>query len=475
MYNRGAKYVSVFKAYDIRGIYGEELTPDFANGLGRALVSHFGAKCIAVGRDIRDSGPELHESFLNGIINSGCDVMDLGVTTTGVLYRASIDLNVDVSVMITASHNPPEYNGFKICKGTLPVAGEEIQDLRRTMESGKFKQGKGSIVPMSEFEDSYLDVIVSNAGKPKRRVRVALDCGNAVPGPLAVEALERIGAEVIPIHCTWDSSFPHHPPDPTRKENMTDLSSAVIENSCEFGIGMDGDGDRIGVVDEKGLFIHPDRLMSIFVKDLLTSVDLDSEEEARRVFYDVKCSMALEECIRESGGIPVMVRTGHSFMKKTLKDNPLSPMAGEMSGHFFLNDRWPGFDDSIYNASRLLEIVGRDPSPSRGGLKFSERFVDLPNYPSTDEVKISLNGDRDDTMREIIDSFSDMEYSEVDGIRVRYENGWYLCRPSNTEPILVMRAEGRSRKALEMILADVDSRIGHMLDLNKLIPGADLS
>lgn len=170
-----------------------------------------------------------------------------------------------------------------------------------------------------------------------------------------------------------------------------------------------------------------------------------------------------------------MVRTGHSFMKKTLRDNPMSPMAGEMSGHFFLNDRWPGFDDSIYNASRLLEIVGRDPSPSSGGVKFSERFDDLPNYPSTDEVKIPLIGNRDDVMREIVDSFSDMEYSEVDGIRVRYEDGWYLCRPSNTEPILVMRAEGRSRKALEMILTDVDSRIGSMLDLGKLILGTDLS
>lgn len=472
MCNRAAKHVSVFKAYDIRGIYGDELTPDFANRLGRAIVSHFDAECIAVARDIRDSSPHLHESFLDGIINSGCDVMDLGITTTGVLYRASMDLDVDVSIMITASHNPPEYNGFKICKGTLPVAGEEIQDLRKTMESGEFREGKGNLIPTDGFQDLYLDVIMSNAGKPERQIRVALDCGNAVPGPLAVEALERIGAEVIPVHCTWDSSFPNHPPDPTRKENMTDLSSVVLENGCEFGIGMDGDGDRIGVVDEEGIFIHPDRLMSIFVRDLLSSVDRDSGDEARKVFYDVKCSMALEECIEESGGIPVMVRTGHSFMKKTLRDNPMSPLAGEMSGHFFLNDRWPGFDDSIYNASRLLEIVGRSPSPSNGGMRFSERFNDLPNYPSTDEAKIPLVGKRDDVMSAIVDSFSDMEYSEVDGIRVRYENGWYLCRPSNTEPILVMRAEGRSRDALEKILNDVDSRIGHMLDLGKLLRDA---
>ena len=461
--------MSVFKAYDIRGIYGEELTPEFANRLGRAVVCHFDANSIAVGRDIRDSGPLLHRSFLDGIISSGCDVMDLGITTTGALYRASMDLEVDVSIMITASHNPPEYNGFKICKGTLPVAGEEIQELRKTMESGEFREGKGRLIPAGDFQDLYLDVIMSNVGTLKRPVKVALDCGNAVPGPLAVKALQKVGAEVVPVHCTWDSSFPNHPPDPTRKENMSDLSAAVIENACEFGIGMDGDGDRIGVVDEEGRFIHPDRLMSLFVGDLLSSIDENSGDEARKIFYDVKCSMALEEIIEELGGIPVMVRTGHSFMKKLLRENPKSPMAGEMSGHFFLNDRWPGFDDSIYNACRLLEIVGRVSSPSRGGLKFSERFHQLPNYPSTDEAKIPLLGDRDDVMSRIIDSFSDMRYSEVDGIRVRYEDGWYLCRPSNTEPILVMRAEGRTGDALEKILRDVDSRIGSMLDLTNLL------
>ncbi|MBK70368.1 MAG: phosphomannomutase/phosphoglucomutase, partial [Euryarchaeota archaeon] len=270
-----------------------------------------------------------------------------------------------------------------------------------------------------------------------------------------------------PIHCSWDNAFPNHPPDPTRIENMADLARAVTENDCEFGIGMDGDGDRIGVVDELGRFIHPDRLMALFAKDVLSGRQGLSEEE-RVVFYDVKCSLALEEAILEYGGIPKMVRTGHSFMKRELDRNPSSPLAGEMSGHFFIHDKWPGFDCSLYNAARLLEIVGRDPSPSEGGPSFSSRFSSLPNYPSTEEVKIPLHGKREDVMSAVRDSFSDVECSTVDGIRARYEDGWYLCRPSNTEPILVMRAEGRTEAALDSILADVNARLGEMMDLSAL-------
>ena len=459
--------MSVFKAYDIRGIAGEELTPQFAGRLGKTIVTHLNARCIAVARDIRESGPALHDSFIEGVIDSGCDVMDLGITTTGVLYRASKDLDVDVSVMITASHNPPEYNGFKICKGTLPMAGEELQELRETMERGDFIEGTGKLIDAQEFQRQYIERVIENVGKPGRKIRVAIDCGNAVPGPLAITVLESIGVDVVPVHCTWDNKFPNHPPDPTRKENMIDLSSAVLDEGCEFGIGMDGDGDRIGVVDENGEFIHPDRLMALFVQDLLAGKE-SMEDDSRKVFYDVKCSMALEEYIESKGGIPVMVRTGHSFMKKLLRENPDSPLAGEMSGHFFLNDKWPGFDDSIYNASRLLEIVGRGVSPEDGGIPFSERFSELPNYPSTDEIKIPLIGEREDVMRSVMDSFSDMEYSDVDGIRVRYDHGWYLCRPSNTEPILVMRAEGRSEESLKRILSDVEARIGSLMDLSSL-------
>ena len=459
--------MSVFKAYDIRGLAGSQLDAEFAHRLGSALVTHVDAKSIAVARDIRESGPELHQAFLQGITEAGADVIDLGITTTGVLYRATVDLSVDAAVAITASHNPPEYNGFKICRGTLPMAGEELQELKATFDAGEFHSGSGTITEMPEFEEQVLQTVMENAGMPQRTIRIAIDCGNAVPGPLTVSLMQKLRVELVPIHCEWDNTFPNHPPDPTRQKNMADLSKAVVENNCEFGIGMDGDGDRIGVVDEQGRFIHPDRLMAVIAADVL--VDRRNGTEAERtVFFDVKCSMALEEAILASGGVPKMVRTGHSFMKRELRSNPEAVMAGEMSGHFFLHDRWPGFDCSLYNAARLLEIVGRDPSPKDGGMSFSQRFANLPDYPSTDETKIPLVAGREETMAAVEGAFADIEKSTVDGIRFRYPDGWYLCRPSNTEPILVMRAEGRDDSALAAIIEDVNSRIGHMLDLTKL-------
>ena len=459
--------MSVFKAYDIRGLAGSQLDAEFARRLGSALVTHLDAESIAVARDIRESGPELHQAFLQGITEAGADVIDLGITTTGVLYRATVDLSVDAAVAITASHNPPEYNGFKICRGTLPMAGEELQELKATFDSGDFHSGSGTITKMPEFEQQVLQTILENAGMPQRSIRVAIDCGNAVPGPLTVSLMQKLGVDLVPIHCGWDNTFPNHPPDPTRQKNMVDLSKAVVDNYCEFGIGMDGDGDRIGVVDEQGRFIHPDRLMAVIAADVLVD-RRDGTEAERTVFFDVKCSMALEEAILTSGGVPKMVRTGHSFMKRELRSNPEAVMAGEMSGHFFLHDRWPGFDCSLYNAARLLEIVGRDPSPKDGGMSFSQRFANLPDYPSTDETKIPLVAGREETMEAVEGAFADMQKSTVDGIRVRYTDGWYLCRPSNTEPILVMRAEGRDDSALAAIIEDVNSRIGHMLDLTKL-------
>ena len=420
--------MSVFKAYDIRGLAGSQLDAEFAQRLGAALVTHLDAKCVAVARDIRESGPELHNAFLQGMTRAGADVIDLGITTTGVLYRATVDLSVDAAVAITASHNPPEYNGFKICRGTLPMAGEELQDLKATFDAGEFRSGSGSITEMPSFEEQVVETIVENAGKPQRSIRIAIDCGNAVPGPLTVKLMKRLDVDLVPIHCEWDNTFPNHPPDPTRQKNMTDLSVAVVENGCELGIGMDGDGDRIGVVDEQGRFIHPDRLMALIAADVLVD-RRDGTEAERTVFFDVKCSMALEEAILASGGIPRMVRTGHSFMKRELRNNPEAVMAGEMSGHFFLHDRWPGFDCSLYNAARLLEIVGRESAPNAGGISFSQRFSNLPDYPSTDETKIPLIDGREETMAAVEQAFADMEKSTEDGIRVRYSDGWYLCRP----------------------------------------------
>ena len=458
----------MFKAYDIRGIAGDEITPEFANRLGKAVATHLDVSAVAVARDIRESGPALHSAFIEGVISTGADVLDLGVTTTGVLYRATVDLPVQAAVAITASHNPPEYNGFKICHGKLPIAGDELQDLKETFDSGKFNEGEGVSREVGGFEDHYIRTVVENAGKPARPVKIVVDCGNAVPGPLATRVMDALGVEAIPLYCEWDSSFPNHPPDPTRPKNMIDLSAAVVEHGAEFGLGMDGDGDRIGVVDEAGRFIHPDRLMAVMAKDVLSNLPEDADDDERTVYFDVKCSMALEEAIESAGGLPKMVRTGHSFMKRELRNNPMSPMAGEMSGHFFLHDRWPGFDDSLYNAARLLEIIGRDSSPLDGGPTFSDRFSFLPDYPSTGEAKIPLPGEREQVLSAVAEAFADMEFSTVDGIRVRYDDGWCLCRASNTEAILVMRAEGRTQAALEAILTDVNVRLGQMLDLSTL-------
>tara|TARA_B100000900_G_scaffold164859_1_gene139924 strand:- start:4119 stop:5507 length:1389 start_codon:yes stop_codon:yes gene_type:complete len=457
--------MSVFKAYDIRGLAQSELDSDFAERLGRALATYLDASKIAVARDIRESGPELHFAFLKGLNASGVDVLDLGITTTGVLYRATVDLEIDAGVVITASHNPPEYNGFKICNGNLPMAGEELQNLRKTFDKNKFKRGKGVVKDYSDFENQYLDTIVSNAGIPQRKMKIAIDCGNAVPGPLTVRLMEMLGVDLIPVHCSWDSKFPNHPPDPTRPENMKDLAKAVVENNAEFGIGMDGDGDRIGVVDQEGRFIHPDRLMTIFVRDILSEREGGTESE-RTIFFDVKCSMALEDAIYSSGGVAKMVRTGHSFMKRELKENPDSPLAGEMSGHFFLNDRWPGFDDSLYNTARLLEIIAREPSPNQGGPKFSDWFDELPEYASTGEAKVPLTMDREEIMKSVEQIFSDLDYSKVDGVRVRYPEGWFLCRPSNTEPILIMRAEANDKAGLIRIKNDVEKRLGSYINLD---------
>ena len=453
--------LETFKAYDIRGIAGSQLSVSFANRLGRALPTFLDCGALAVGRDIRESGPELHEAFVNGLMSAGCDVHDLGICTTGALYSATANLEVDGGVMITASHNPPEYNGFKMCRGTAAMAGDEIQALRDVFESGDFRAGEGQHIDAGDFLTDYVDDVLEKSGQPARSVKVAIDCANAVPGPFMVDLCNQLGCETIAMHCEWDNTFPHHPPDPTRPQNMVELGAKVVETGAEFGIGIDGDGDRVGVVDENGNFIHPDRVLAVFARDILSRVSADASDEARTVIHDVKCSMALEQTIETAGGIAHMMRTGHSFLKQALRENPEVPMAGEMSGHFFFNDRWNGFDDSLYATARLIELVARDNKP------FSALFDGIPTYPSTGEAKVPLTAGRQETMDAVREAYSDMEYSAVDGVRVRYPDGWYLCRASNTEPILVMRAEAGTEENLAAIKTDVETRIGSIINLEK--------
>ena len=466
---------AVFKAYDIRGIAGDPLTASFALRLGRATATYLDCDALAVCRDIRESGPELHAAFVEGLLAGGVDVHDIGIMPTGALYRATLALDVDGGVAITASHNPPEYNGFKFCRGPDAMAGDELQELWSVFEVGEFRDGVGEHIEIDDFLDLYFDAIIDSAGIPERRVRLVIDSGNAVPGPY-IEALVRLlGADATCILCEWDNSYPVHPPDPTRPANMELLGEVVVETGAEFGIGIDGDGDRIGMVDEQGRFVDPDRILALFADDVLSRVPDDASDEARTIIYDVKCSLALEQVIENGGGIPHMMRTGHSFQKLALKRSPEVQLAGEMSGHFFFNDRWSGHDDSLYCVARMLELVGRDPAPDDGGPEFSERMAAFPTYPSTGEGKVPLMGEREETMTFVADAFSDLPCVTVDGIRARFAGddweGWFLCRPSNTEPILVMRAEATSEAGLQTIKDEVERRLGERIELDRFHNG----
>ena len=464
------KAVSAFKAYDIRGIAGKDITTDFSRRLGRAIVEFTQATSIAVGRDIRSSGESLKVALIQGMVESGCTVFDLGVVPTGVVYRSTVDLDIDSAIAITASHNPPEYNGFKIVHEGLPVAGEDLQRLKAVFDSpGQGKANSpGTIISMSDYHHTVIDAIVQDVGPLARRVRVAVDSANAVPGPFMVELCDKLGVDLVDLNCSWDHENPAHPADPTRPENMTQLSDFVASSDCEFGIGVDGDGDRIGVVDERGDFIHPDRLIGVFANDVLADRKGGSSEEGRTILFDVKCSMGIQQAVEASGGIPKMVRTGHSFMKRELSESPEIMFAGEMSGHLFFNDRWNGHDCSMYNSARLIELVARRVGSTHGFANFSDLISIVPSFPATGENKIPYYGDRVVTMMLVEEAFSDMECLKIDGVRVLYPDGWFLCRPSNTEPVLIMRAEAYTRQSLKALLSDVVSRLNGIVDVSKL-------
>jgi phosphomannomutase len=473
--------IQCFKAYDIRGLaYGDgtgELTPVFAYRLGRAMATYLDCSTFAVGRDIRHSSPALADELMRGLVEGGVKVLDLGIVSTGCVYHACWTLPVDGGVMVTASHlSMPTHNGFKMCRGTLPLAGEEIQELKDVFLEGNFREGAGEIVDTPHL-DTYLDAIIASTGPLARPVKVAVDCGNAVPGPAMSTLLDRMGCEHIDLYCDWDASEPNHGADPTRPKNMVDLGTAVVEHGCEFGLGADGDGDRLGAVDEEGRFIYPDRLIALMGEDILANVDASASDEAKTIIYDVKCSMNVETAILNAGGVPHMARTGHSFMKRVLAEMPECKMAAEMSGHIFLADRgWYGFDCSLYNAARLIEVWSRRDSPSEGGPSFSSELDRLaPSLPTTGEVKVPCSeADKLPVVAAITEAFSDRESSTVDGVRVRFNfdgeyAGWYLARKSNTEAVLVMRVEAKTNAHLEAMMKEINDKVAPLIDIEKLL------
>ena len=473
--------VQCFKAYDIRGLSNGdgsgELTPPFAYRLGRAMATYLGCDAFAVGRDIRDSSPALTRELIRGLVEGGVEVHDLGIVSTGCVYHACWTLPVDGGVMVTASHlSMPTHNGFKMCRGTLPLAGEEIQELKDVFLAGEFRVGEGSVRDTPHL-DTYIEAILESTGPIARPVKVAVDCGNAVPGPAMSVLLDRMGVDHVDLYCDWDASEPNHGADPTRPKNMVDLGKAVVEHGCEFGLGADGDGDRIGAADEAGRFIYPDRLIALMGEDVLANVPEDASDEAKTIVYDVKCSLNVETAILNAGGVPHMARTGHSFMKRVLAEMPECLMAAEMSGHIFLADRgWYGFDCSLYNAARLIELWSRKAAPSENGPTFSNELDRLaPGLPTTGEVKVPCEeADKLPVVAAITEAFSDRESSTVDGVRVRFNYdgeycGWYLARKSNTESVLVMRAEARTDAYLALMMDEIKTKVEPLINIEKLL------
>ncbi|MFL1407476.1 phosphomannomutase/phosphoglucomutase [Marinobacter sp. M1N3S26] len=433
---------SIFRAYDIRGIVGDTLTPEIVGVIGRAIGSEAmdrSQDTLCIGYDGRHSSPELAEALARGIMSTGCNVITLGAVPTPVLYFATHHIGTGSGVMVTGSHNPSNYNGLKIMLGGETLSEDSIQKLYQRIQTGDLHQGQGSSTSQDVRRD-YLDRIVSDIAVAAP-LKVVVDAGNGIAGELGPLLLEELGCEVIPLYCDIDGSFPNHHPDPGKPENLQDLIDRVQQEGADVGIAFDGDGDRLGVVTNDGKIIWPDRLMMLFARDVV------SRNPGADVLFDVKCSRRLSGVISSAGGRPVMWKTGHSLMKAKMKETG-ALLAGEMSGHVFFGERWYGFDDGLYAAARLLEILGIEDRQS------SDVFAEFPEDISTPELNLEVT---DEGKFRIIQRLADLaDFGEanittIDGVRVDYPDGWGLCRASNTTPMLVLRFEAESDAALERI------------------------
>lgn len=434
--------MSIFRAYDIRGIVGETLTEAIVEDVGRAVASESLARdcpSIVVGRDGRLSGPALNAALVRGLCAAGGNVIDIGPVPTPVLYYATYALSVGSGVMITGSHNPPEYNGMKIMIDGETLFGPEIQKLARRVEQNDFTSGAGSL-QSRDLVPTYIQRITSDVSLA-RPLKVVADCGNGAAGAVLPQLLKALGCEVIELFCEVDGHFPNHHPDPSQPKNLQDLIAAVAEHHADVGLAFDGDGDRLGVIDGNGKIIWPDRQMMLYAQDIV------QRHPGALILYDVKCSRHLTRAIRDAGGEPLMWKTGHSFMKAKLKESG-ALLAGEMSGHVFFKERWYGFDDALYTAARLLEILARDPRPC------AEIFAQLPDAVSTPELQVFMGeGENFEFMRQFAAQaqFADAQVTTIDGVRADFADGWGLVRPSNTTPSLVLRFEADDEAALARI------------------------
>jgi phosphomannomutase/phosphoglucomutase len=452
---------SIFRAYDIRGVVGSTLNSEVARQIGLAIGSAAldrGQQAVVVGRDGRLSGPQMLNSLAEGLRASGREVVTIGLVPTPVLYFATHHLGVASGVMVTGSHNPPDYNGFKIVLDGEALSGQAIQGLYQRLESGDLTSGAGE-AREAQIIDDYVDRIVSDV-QLTEPLKVVIDCGNGAAGAVAPALFSALGCEVIELYCEVDGQFPNHHPDPSQAENLVDLIETVQREGAAVGLAFDGDGDRLGVVDSQGNVIWPDRLMMLFARDLL------SRHPDAEILFDVKCSRNLASVIKQSGGRPTMCRTGHSLIKARLRESG-ALLAGEMSGHFFFAERWFGFDDGLYAGARLLEILSSSGQPS------SDVFAGLPDSVSTPELKITVpEGAQHGIVERLVAQgqaqFPDAEVITIDGLRVEFPEGWGLVRASNTTPNLILRFEADSTEGLQAI----QQRFGALLQ--SVEPGLQL-
>jgi phosphomannomutase/phosphoglucomutase len=445
----------IFREYDIRGVAGQDFNDDDVVNIGRAygtLLNQHGNKKVTVGRDCRETSDDYARFFIQGILSTGCDVIDIGVCPTPVLYFSIHHCQTQGGAMVTASHNPPEYNGFKLMSGFDSIHSQGLQDVRKIIESGDFVEGEGTLdqVDVLTPYKAYLEENVSI----DRKIRIGIDAGNGTGGVTALPVLKSLGCEVHELYCDMDGTFPNHEADPTVKKNMLELIDLVKEKKLDLGVGYDGDADRIGVVDENGNIIYGDQLMVIFAREILT------RKPGATFISEVKCSMTMYNDIEKHGGRAIMWRTGHSLIKKKMKEEDAA-LAGEMSGHIFFSDRFLGFDDALYATLRLLEIM------VNSGKTVSQLIEDLPKTFTTPEIRVECADDiKFDVVQRITDQFKkDHDVIDIDGMRALFQGGWGLVRASNTQPALVLRFEADTSERLDEIRNKVET------ELEKIIAG----
>ncbi len=441
---------NIFREYDIRGIVDKDLTPGVVRTLGRGIGTYFrgqGRRVVAVGRDCRLSSPEFARHLMAGLRSTGCDVFDLGTIPTPLLYFTIFYKNIEAGVMITGSHNPPEYNGFKMMSGTETLYGETIQEIYRLIRDDRLTSGLEGTETSLKIVPEYLDY-VSGQIRLARRLKVVIDAGNGTGGVVAVPIFKRLGCDVVELYCDMDGRFPNHHPDPTLPEAMRDLIRTVRETRADLGIAYDGDADRIGVVADDGRLIWGDQLMIFFARDILPA------HPGAVIISEVKATKTLYDEIAKLGGTPIMWKTGHSLIKKKIKEEK-ALLAGEMSGHLFFADRWFGFDDAIYASLRLAELV------SRSDRTVSQMLDTLPKTFSTPEIRIYASEEVkfkivEDVKKELARKH---RVIDIDGVRAIFPNGWGLVRASNTQAVLVLRFEADSESDLAAIQSEVKAAV----------------